>query len=78
MKQMRYVGPIGLLKISHNSTALVRPTESSLFVEAQFDGKEDWRLPAENKLKHPDTGAMLCLGWHVFPVAHFAEMDVSQ
>lgn len=74
LRHARYVGPIRLLRCRKNNTALIRPTDSPLFVEAQFDGDEDWRLPDAYKLRHPDTGARLCVGWHLFPAKDFSQI----
>lgn len=66
MRQMRYCGPLRELS---GKTALVRPHEKDTENKclAQFDGKDDWRVGPEHKLKHPETGALLCLDWHEFP-----------
>lgn len=73
MRQMRYCGPLRELS---GKTALVRPHEKDTENKclAQFDGKDDWRVGPEHKLKHPETGALLCLDWHEFPRAHFQEV----
>lgn len=74
MDHAEYCGP---LKELMGKRALVRPDETyELPLEqrtllAQFDGSNDWRASADSKLKHPETGALLCYGWHKFPASDF-------
>lgn len=79
MDHAEYVGPLRELRSLAKRTALVRPDpdcpEDATLEErtllAQFDGNGDWRVDMDHKLKHPETGEPLCLGWHRFPVTHF-------
>ena len=74
-----YCGPLRELNQLARRTALVRPDpdcpEDATLEErtllAQFDGNGDWRVQEEFKLTHPETGELLCYGWHRFPVTHF-------
>jgi hypothetical protein len=74
MDHAEYCGPIKELL---GKTALVKPDETydlpleQRTLQAQFDGKDDWRVRPDHKLRHPITGAYLCNGWHTFPVTHF-------
>lgn len=74
MDHAEYCGPLEQLR---GKRALVQPDETYHFpldrrtLRAQFDGNSDWRVGPKFKLKHPETGALLCVGWHTFPAAHF-------
>lgn len=66
--EAEYCGPLRQLV---GQKALVRPDATydlpleQRTLQAQFHGKDDWRVP------HPETGALLCIGWHTFPASHF-------
>lgn len=74
MDHGEYVGPLKELK---GKTALIRPDETyhlplhQRTLQAQFDGHDDWRVGKKFKLAHPETGALLCYGWHTFPATDF-------
>lgn len=74
MDHAEYVGPIRELK---GKKAIVQPDGTyelpleQRTLQAQFDGTEDWRVGVEFKLKHPETGALLCYGWHKFKATDF-------
>ena len=69
----RYIGP---LKELQGQTAILRWTgmPPNMKMLAQFDGKQDWRVQPDFKLKHPITGALLCGGWHEFDESDFEKI----
>lgn len=72
--EAEYCGP---LKQLVGQKALVRPDATydlpleQRTLQAQFHGKDDWRVSPKHKLRHPETDALLCTGWHTFPASHF-------
>ncbi len=69
MRRVEYVGPLEPLR-GKRAIAQDGP------FRVQFDGYEDeWRSPAEHRLRHPETGAYLGLNWHVMPEGHFKALE---
>lgn len=69
MLVVKYVGPLDELK---GKQALAQRDP----FRVQFDGyKEEWRVPEEFRLKHPETGVFLGRDWHEFPEEHFEVVE---